>query len=1129
MNIHTLINELQRNSIGLSLDTEGRLRISVEKGGLSEQVRNALHSHKDTLVSWLKDQRHDPRVGSPALSRAPVAHSYPLSFAQESLWLYECTHQKSSAYNGAKATIVRNSFDPERFSWAVDQVVARHEAMRTGIELKEGKAVQVVHERPPSAATIIDVAEEYARNPAATQLRVHEEIATEALRKFDFRSPPFMRVRLYRLQENHHILFFCLHHLIYDAQSLRNFSEEIRSFYDHGSKAQVPELPYQYRDFSVWQRRAMTGEHMEALTDFWRRTLSGSESVSLPHDNAPSTRGRGLAARFDLTLDSAETAPLEVRARESGVTAYMLYLAAFYVLLFKHSGRTDLVVGTDVAGREHSQFSRLIGFFVNQIVLRLRFDPAATFRQLLGQVKALTLDAFAHQDMPFSRLVDVLGKSRGAADSPFFSTKFSFDHGSENSAPVWATESLELPGGDAKLEMAWAMRRRAGGVDIMIEYDSALFAERSVANFVSRYRRVLAEVLAHPDKPISLIDLADSEDKALYESRNRGRTASSPAKSFASMLEVSAHRRPQAIAVVQSGRSITYGDLNARSNRLARLLRSKGLQIESRVGICMESGIDYLTSLCALNKIGAAFVPIDSSLPEGRIAQIIGDARLDMLLTQRGRRDNLPSLELNSLQVLCLDESPNAWETLDGTNVPTVMHPDQLAYFVFTSGSTGRPKGVMVTHTGLASLVAAQMEELGANSTSRVLQFASIGFDASIFEIAMALEAGAALYCSPRNRLMPGAPLREFLKENAITHTLLPPTALEVMTPAPLPALTVAMGGEPCKDEIVRRWQSHLRIVNVYGPTETTVIVTMTDLGERDGFYGSIGVPIRGTDAYIVTVDGGLAPIGVPGELCIGGAGVTRGYWQDPRRTADRYIPDAFSGRLGTRLYRTGDLARIRTDGEIQFLGRIDRQVKLRGFRIEPAEIESALLAHPQIRQAVVLVHDQPRELWACVVTADGQLDEASVRSHLRKTLPEYMVPARIFPVDTIPVNVNGKVDTDKVEQMVLPAASVDEDEQPLTAAEARVQAIWREVLNADVGKRQHFFDAGGNSLLLMQVHGRLQREFGVEPELEDLFKYPTIEGLAAFMQATHERLMAKLLDEVEEMEEEQLEALLQP
>ncbi|MFE3525644.1 amino acid adenylation domain-containing protein [Streptomyces sp. NPDC059161] len=1035
----------------------------------------------------------------------------PLSFAQRRLWFLDRFEGGGSTYNLAFELRLTGDLDRGALRSALNDVVARHESLRTVFPEVDGVPRQLV--RP--VASVVPAETEVSR----TGLR--EAVTAEAARPFDLSVQLPLRAHLYTLSDCEHVLVLTIHHIAADGWSLDPLARDLSLAYTarcSGNSPQWSELPVQYADFALWQHRVL-GDDQDPASPVsqqmahWRQALEGMPAeLNLPADRSRPAVLSASGGLVDFRLSSALHRGLAQLSAENRSTLFMALQAGLAALLSRLGAGHDIPIGTPVAGRTDEALDHLVGFFVNTLVLRADTSGDPGFRQLLDRVREFDLAAYAHQDVPFERVVEAVNPERSTSRHPLFQVMLALQNNPE--------PRLDLPGLDArmrqlrtstaKFDLTFDLVERYGddgaprGVEGVVEYSTDLFDQATVEAVVARLVRLLEAVAADPELPLSQVELlsADEREQVLVGWNDTAR-AIDPA-TLPQLIEEQAARAPERPALVFGDESITYAELNARANRLARFLIGRGIGPEQVVALAMPRSVELITALTAVVKAGAAYLPVDPDYPADRIAFILEDAAPALLLTTSAVNGALPGTP--GPRRLVVDEDPltaqaagmDAGDVRD-TERTTALSVDHPAYVIYTSGSTGTPKGVVVTHRGLAPFAATEAARFFVTPDSRVLQYASPSFDAAVLEVCMALATGAALVVPPPGPLV-GDALAEVLAGNRVTHALIPPTALASVPAADLPTLrTLVVGGEACSAELVARWAPGRRMVNAYGPTEATVAATMSaPLSPRTG-APPIGRPVWNTRVYVL--DAGLRPVppGVVGELYIAGDGLARGYLHRPSLTAERFVASPY-GPPGARMYRTGDVVKWTDAGELAYLGRADDQVKLRGFRIELGEIEAVLARHVDIERAVATIReDRPghKQLVAYVVPASGaDPDRAELRKHAAQALPDYMVPTAFVPLERLPFTPNGKLD-----HKALPAperTGTGAGRAPGTWQEEVLCGLFAELLGLEqVGVEDSFFDLGGDSIVSIQLVSGA-RKAGLVITARDVFRHRTVAALAA-------------------------------
>jgi amino acid adenylation domain-containing protein len=1027
----------------------------------------------------------------------------PLSFAQERLWFLDRLEPGSTTYNLPVAWRLAGVLDGAALERALGEAVRRHEALRTVFAEVDGSPVQVI---APFGGFTLPV--EDLSNEADREAAVRRRVGEEARRAFDLAAGPLFRAALLRVDEEDHVLLLSMHHIVSDGWSMGVLFRELSALYAAylaGGESPLPELAVQYADYAVWQREHLAGEVLDRQLSYWTERLAGApELLELPTDRprSPVRRYQGAAVPVSFSPELLER--LQTLGRNEGATLYMTLLGAFQVLLSKYGGGEDVVVGSPIAGRTRGEVEELIGFFVNTLVLRTDLSGDPGFRDVLRRVREVTLGAYEHQEVPFEKLVAELRPERSLSHSPLFQVMFTLQNaGGEGGALPGL--SVSAAGADlegAKFDLSLSLAATASGLRGRLAYSTDLFEPDTIERMVGHLERLLEQVAADADARLSRLELLGEAERALVlEEWNRTGAEYPTDRCIHELVEAQAARTPGAVAVVFEGAELTYAELNARANRLAHHLRALGVGPDARVGLCLERGVDAIVGLLGALKAGGAYVPLDPSYPVERLREMLSDSRPVVLLTQTSLRERVGSL---GVPAVALDADAGAWAERPETNPTRLgLTPEHLAYVIYTSGSTGRPKGVMVRHGSVVNLAWALHARIYAEHPSplRVGVNAPLVFDGSVKQI-IQLAGGHALCLVPEAVRRDPAALVAWLADERVDVLDVTPSLLRLALAEELgrdgsPRL-VLVGGEAVDEELRERMSAvSTRFHNVYGPTECTVDVTTREIGGA-GPAADIGGPLPNVATYVLDPALQPVPIGIPGELYVGGAGLARGYLGRPGITAKRFVPDPFGGTPGARLYRTGDRVRWMADGTLEYLGRLDVQVKIRGFRIELGEIELRLAEHPEVREAVVVAReDQPgdRRLVAYVV---GGVDTGELRAHLRRSLPEYMVPAAFVVLEALPLTPNGKLD-----RKALPAPEYETDAERYVAPRAPVEevlaGILAEVLRLErVGVEESFFELGGHSLMATRVVSRIRAVFGVELPLRALFEGPTVGEMAA-------------------------------
>ena len=1041
----------------------------------------------------------------------------PLSWAQERLWFVNQLEGESGAYTIDLTMRLLGNLNVKALEKAFQAIIQRHEPLRTQFKLKDNKPIQAI---APSINFTLPIVQ-------SQPLQVEQLLTEAASEPFDLANGSVLRVKLWQVGTDEYVLLLAIHHIAADGWSLGVLIDELSAYYrsfSTGTKADLATLPIQYADFAVWQRQWLTNEVLERQLSYWKQQLKG---IPLLHQ-LKGDRPRPAIQTFrggteKLQLDSKLTQQLKKLSQESGSTLFMTLLAGFAVLLSRYSGQTDLVIGSPIANRNRTEIEKLIGFFVNSLVLRFDLSQEPTFEDFLAQVKQTTQNAYDHQDLPFEMLVEELQIERHLDRNPLIQIVFALQNAPSSpwDFPDVKIEDMQSGLDSVRVDLElylWDVPEGLGG---FCSYNKDLFDAETIARMMTHFKTLLAAIVENPQQPVALLPLLTPPEHQLLKEWNETKTDYSYNKCIHQLIEEQAERTPDAIAVVFENQQLTYAQLNNRANQLAHYLRSLGVETEVIVGLCVERSLEMIVTLIGILKAGGAYLPLDPEYPQARLQFMLEDSQIPLLLTQHSLIDKLPN---HQGQTLFLEEIWEKTAQPSQDNLTAKVTPSNLANVIYTSGSTGKPKGVMVEHKGLCNLAQAQIETLGVHPSSRVLQFASFSFDACISEILMALGAGATLYLGTKEALMPGLPLMERLRDYAITHITLPPSALAVLAWENLPLLqTIIVAGEACSPELVKKWSQGRNFFNGYGPTEGSVcsaIAKCTPFDEKI----TIGRPIANVQVYILDPHLQPVPIGVAGELHIGGAGLARGYLNRPELTAEKFISNPFvsldppltpldkRGEQPSKLYKTGDLARYLPDGQIEYLGRIDNQVKVRGFRIELGEIEAVLGQHPLVQEAVVIAR------------ADHPSDNTS-ETELNTNLVGYLVPAlkgQVLPEQLAQWQSEYVSDWQTIyEDSYRQSQSTTDDPtfnisgwnssytgQAMTAAEMRewVEHTVRRIL---VGKPQRVLEIGcGSGLLLFPVAQHCQEYWGADyssATIDNLERLcGTVEGLAGKVRLLH-------------------------
>ncbi|MDH0485647.1 MULTISPECIES: non-ribosomal peptide synthetase [unclassified Pseudomonas] len=1069
-----------------------------------------------TLAAFV--QRIDGAAGNgaPAFATADRAQPLVLSYAQQRQWFLWQLAPTSAAYHIPTTLRLKGVLDIPALQRSFDALVQRHESLRTTFQQVGEQAVQVIHPQLPVELVVVPVVE---RDLSFT-------IEEEVQRPFDLEHGPLLRVKLLQLVVDEHVLVLTLHHIVTDGWSTPVMVDELVRFYEGfsmGVEVSLPPLEFQYADYALWQRQWMDAGERERQLAYWQAQLGDEQPVlELPTDHPRPAVQSHAGASLDFVLDDELARALKQRAQEQGVTLFMLLLASFQTLLHRYSGQDDIRVGVPIANRNRLETEGLIGFFVNTQVLKATFTPQLGFDDLLQQVKATALGAQAHQDLPFEQLVEVLQPERNLSRSPLFQVMFNHQRVPEaglQGVSGLTLEALAWPRQATQFDLSLETMEREQGIQASLIYCTALFESNTIKRLGRHWVRLLEAMVRAPHRPVSELPMLGADEFQRIVHERNATAADFPATyCLQALIEAQVTKAPEATALVFGETTLSYDELNLRANRLAHALRERGVGPDVLVGIAVERSLEMVVGLLGILKAGGAYVPLDPEYPSDRLSYMLEDSGIGLLLTQSHLTATLPIPE--GIQCLELD-SHDGW--LDGYSDEdplSLCTPDNLAYVIYTSGSTGRPKGAGNSHRALVNRLWWMQKAYGLGTSDRVLQKTPFSFDVSVWEFFWPLLSGARLVLAQPGEHREPERLVETINRHGVTTLHFVPSMLQVFMAGEGAAscrsiARMVCSGEALPIELVRQVRQRLPaagLFNLYGPTEAAIDVTHWTCGQEEGAGVPIGRPIDNLKTHVL--EPGLLPAvdGGAGELYLGGVGLARGYHARPGLTAERFVPDPFD-TTGGRLYRTGDLARYRGDGVIDYLGRLDHQVKVRGLRIELGEIEARLLEQAEVREAVVLARDGlgGKQLVGYVVPLHGVPEDGAralgdrLKTALRAGLPDYMVPAHLVFLDGLPVTPNGKLD-----RKALPEPDASQQQAyvaPRTELEQQVAAIWAEVLEVEqAGLSDHFFELGGHSLLATQVVVRVRERIGIEMALRELFEFPV---LAAFSEAIESKRLA--------------------
>ena len=1078
-----------------------------------------MQENKEALIrALIKRRLRESAAGNPLNSRIPPCDApvVPLSAAQQRIWMMQQLELDTSFANRPLAIRFKGLLDRQVLIQCLSTILQRHEALRTVFPVKNGEPVQQVLSAWTLTPAVIDLR---ALPLQQQEAEARKLAAAEAQKNFNLAAGPLIQAVLLQLSESDHILLLLMHHIIFDGWSEGILLEELKSLYNANSTSQpenLPELPIQYKDFACWQQKRLDEPFLAEQLSYWRQQMAGDLPVfELPTDYPRSNKLTFRARYVSLRLPESLTRSIKGLSQQSGATLFMTLLTSFQVLLYRYTDQERLTVGVPVAGRNRPETEALIGVFMNTLVLQGDLSGNPTFRQFLGQVRQVSLGAFSHQELPFEKLVEVLNPTRVTSRWPLFQVMFNFRN--IPSRKLANTESMQIEPFDfdwgmiGGLDLSLEIEERAEGLDCHFSYPADLFQENTIQRLAGHFRTLLENAVADPDQSIgSLTLMTPDEQHQVLVDYNRTQVNYPDQSCVHDLVEAQARRTPDSVAVVFEGEHLSYRQLNQAANRLANHLRKHGIGPDTTVGFCVERSLDMVVGLLAILKAGGAYVPLDPEYPRERLDFMVKDSNLSVLLTQNRLRDALPDSEA---RVICLDKDECLWADTDEENPSRETTADNLVYVIYTSGTTGQPKGVMITHRAACNHLYWRHNYFPLTGSDRVLQKASLNFDDSFWEIFEPLTTGAQLVIAQPGKHQDVRYLVQTIIKQEITAFCLVPSVLQLFVEEPevercTTLKRVTTGGEVLSGELQQRFFQQLQadLYNGYGPTEATIAVTYWKCKREDRRTTvPIGRPIDNTQVYLLDARLQPVPIGVPGELYIGGDTLATGYFNRPELTDEHFIanPLRSPGITSSRLYRTGDRARYLPDGTIEFLGRLDDQIKILGVRIELGEIEMALKKHPQVQQVVVIDREDEsgdKRLVAYVVTEDDEaLDTGEFRQFLQQTLPAHMIPSAFVNLNTFPLTTNGKIN-----RRALPKPSLSDMQAtvtyiaPKTPLEQQLADIWKKMLKLEqVGIHDNFFELGGHSLLAMQIISRIHEVIQVELPLPQMFEAPTIEQMA--------------------------------
>ncbi|WP_430015681.1 amino acid adenylation domain-containing protein [Microcystis protocystis FBCC-A270] len=1114
MKVAEFLSYLNSLDIKLWLEEE-KLKYQAPQGAMTPEIKQEIGTRKPEILTFLRSATTPSKPLESVINSVARTEDLPLSFAQQRMWFLYQMDRQNPAYNEALTIRLTGRLNIDILEQTINAIIQRHESLRTTFPMVEGKPIQKIAPSLKIKLLVVNLKD-------IPQEQIDKQIIEELQKPFDLTQSPLLRCTLFDLGYENYILVNVFHHIIIDGWSKGILFKELSKFYQaflSNSTVNLPELPIQYADFAVWQRQWLQGEILENQLNYWKKQLTGAPPLlELPTDKprpaTPNFRGHSISFQIDSEL----TEKLKLLSQKSGVTLFMTLLAALNTLLFRYSGQDDILIGTPTANRNRQEIEPLIGFFVNTLVLRNSLEGNPTFSGLLQQARNVVLEAYANQDVPFEQVVDGLEIERSLSYNPLFQVMFALQNAPLNALelPNLKAQYLAVEQQRIKFDLSLVLEEieteKGAYLEGFWEYDSDLFTPERINRMVGHFQTLLKGIVANPQQTIGELPLlTESEKQQLLVEWNQTQTSYPDHYCIHQLFEEQVVKTPDAIAVIDGEQSLTYEQLNQKANQIARYLQKLGVKPDQLIGICVERLPLMIIGFLGILKAGGAYVPLDTSYPEERLESIINDAEIKILLTQQHLIKKLPTT-VN--QLICLEQDEDPIKQQSKQNPLSHVNAENLAYVIYTSGSTGKPKGVAIPHRGVTRLVC-NTNYIYLKPTDRMAQVSNPSFDAATFEIWGALIHGAQLIGVDKDRVLSPEKFVHFLQKYQITILFLT-TALFNQLVQTIPHAFQSLryllfGGEAVDPQWVKESLNKgtaQNLLHVYGPTESTTFTSWYLIKNipSEATTIPIGRPLANTEIYILDPYLQPVPIGVKGELHIGGDGLARCYLNRPDLTEQKFIPNPFSQDSSARLYKTGDIVRYLADGNIEFIGRIDHQVKIRGFRIELGEIEAVLFQHPQVKDGIVIAREDLlgiKRLYAYVVPKDKQLTQPELRIFLQEKLPNYMIPAFLIFLDAFTLNQNGKID-----RSVLPRPEIDVNELenyllPSTEKETILAQIWQEVLGQNqISINENFFELGGDSIIAIQIVAKAN-QVGLQITPKQLFSHQTIAQLATVAETT--------------------------
>ncbi|MDQ0272984.1 non-ribosomal peptide synthetase [Cytobacillus purgationiresistens] len=1071
---------------------------------LSERINALTPEQRVLFESQLNEKKLNSKLESTLKSKRIPSRNHtipsPLSIDQERLWFFNRMHPEVSAYNVYGVAKFKGKLNHKALEHSINTIIQRHEAWRTVFDVRE--PLQVVLPELKIEIPTVDVSN---LNPPKQEEEIQRLVKEEVQRLFNLEKGPLVRFKLFYQSKTEAMLVMTVHHIVMDHLSFSIFFEEMvasyKAFLDD-TTAHLPDLPVQYADYTEWQREYLQGETKENLLSFWRDQLKGSDyvlDITTDFPRTPAVTYSGARSFIDISKEDLDS--LKEIAKKENATPFMIFLTAFKVLLHRYTGQSDIIVGSPLANRNRLELEKVIGYFLTMGAFRSDISGDMSFRELLKNVRETSIGVYKNQDLPIGLLLDEIKVPVDPSRNPLFQAVFVYveEHEDKLKLPEVEIEFQLIDGMTAKYDITIGFTESKKGLEGFFEYSPDLFREETIKNMKEHFCRLLKEIIKNPDMKISDMKmLSDEEQKQQLLNWNKTEKQRSFDQLLHLLVEKQAAKTPETIAIKYGHTTLTYRELNERSNQLAHLLINSGVKKQVKVGMVMDTSLEMVIGMLGIFKAGCVYVPVESSFPEDRIQYILDDSGVEVLVTQS--KSDVGNA-VNAQRKIYLDHTLSAIKDESNSNIQTDISAYDLAYIMYTSGSTGKPKGVALEHSGICNLIEHSVSLLGLAESSRMLQLSSINFDTSIAEMFSALSSGATLCIAPIEARAGGMDLIQYITEEKVTTMMLTPTIISSISPDQLPdsVNTMGTGAEPCTLEI-RDWKTeNRRVLNIYGPTETSIYVLANDF-EYDDKPSCIGRPVQNTKVYILDSRQQLVPTGVRGELYVGGAGVARGYINNQQQTKEKFIKNPF--RDGEYMYRTGDFAKWLPDGKVEILGRKDDQVKIKGVRIETGEIETVLSHYPDIEEAVVMSRSNSinSQFLCAYYQATKEVDEETLRAFLMKQLPTYMIPSHYVRIDKLPIGDSGKLDKKALPEPDIVSKDRRNYISPVSESEKIMVLVWEEVLGIkNIGLEDSFFNLGGDSLKAIQVSSSLYKH-GWEFEMKQIFLNPVLKDLCFYL-----------------------------